>query len=196
MILFLTVNIILFWKIKFMKILAVGGNPGVGKSTLFRFLISNLGEGVLKRHGVVDYHLFGSVAILGKYAEGEDFGGTDKLSMSCFDDAEEFISTAALEGIDSVAYEGDRLFCSRFLKYCSDWGNLRPIVLTAQPSVLSKRRNERSLKVGSAQNPTWLKGRETKVAKISNEFLVEELEVQTEQTAIIAAENFARWLKC
>lgn len=180
-----------------MRILAISGVPGVGKSFLMKLLLAKLkgclGEAAQARMGLVDYLDFGSVAVLGKYAEGDAFGGTDRLAMNVQEDAVRFMYKAEME-YEAVCFEGDRLCNAKYLKACNDYGSLRLIVLTVPPVVLAARRYGRNNEVGKAQNPTWLKGRESKVANLSNEFMTEEVDVSTDAAAQAAADELSTWL--
>ena len=75
-----------------MRVVAVGGVPAVGKSALVRAILPRLGTGFdrvapIKVNGVpqplawTDYPEAG-VRVLGTYLDGEQFPGTDRLSLS------------------------------------------------------------------------------------------------------------------
>jgi cytidylate kinase len=67
------------------KIIAVGGVPGTGKTTLFRKFMEGKTfdkvEPVKLMPALYSAEL--DLYILGKYEEGEIYAGTDKLSMAC-----------------------------------------------------------------------------------------------------------------
>jgi hypothetical protein len=181
-----------------MRILAVAGAPGVGKSTLFAQLIPLLGERLgTARHGLMDYLLVGRTAVLGVYEDGDAFGGTDKLSMAVQPHAEDFIARAAageFRGVDAVALEGDRLCTSKFLTLCAAAGELRFIVLEADPAILQARRDERSFLVGKEQDPTWLRGRETKVEELARTQGGERHRVDAPEDTVELAQHLSGWL--
>ena len=70
----------------------IGGIPCSGKSTLMREIISGLGSA----ENVEPMKLFScqkhnDILVLGRYAEGEPFGGTDRLSYGTIKKFREFI---------------------------------------------------------------------------------------------------------
>lgn len=154
-----------------MRILAVSGVPGVGKSTLMLKLIKELGGKATHRYGLCDYATLSGAVVLGRYDPGDAFGGTDKLSMSVEADAVALLQSLSVkpESI-SVIFEGDRLCGSQFLRSCQILGELRLVVLRVKDATLKERRENRSFEVGKEQNETWLKGRESKVYKVQMAF--------------------------
>lgn len=144
-----------------MMIVAIGGEPGAGKSTLMKKLIEQFGvEPKYDSFKLVPYLQKDNIYVLGKYEEGEVFSGTDRMSMAVQPEAIKFLAT--LPGDSIVLYEGDRLFNNSFLEHCNENYDLSIIYLKTDKSVREDRYKER----GSNQNETWLQGRETKVANI------------------------------
>lgn len=144
-----------------MKIIAIGGEPGSGKSTLMKRIISNFEmEPKYKEFKLVPYLQRDSIYVLGKYEEGEVFSGTDRMSMAVQPEAIKFLKTLSDDSI--VLYEGDRLFTASFLEHCIDEYDLEIIYLSTDKKVRQERYKER----GSDQNEKWLQGRETKIANI------------------------------
>ena len=144
-----------------MKIIAIGGEPGAGKTTLMKRLIGHLSvQPEYDAYKLVPYLRKDNVYILGKYEEGETFAGTDRMSMAVQPEAVKFLASLPSDSV--VLYEGDRLFNSSFLEHCNDNYDLHIIYLKTDKSVREDRYKER----GSNQNETWLQGRETKVANI------------------------------
>jgi hypothetical protein len=179
-----------------MRVLIIIGAPGSGKSTLMLNIIAASGVqcGTRHRHGLLDYTDYGQFDVLGYYTAGETFGGTDRLSQVVGDDARAYLAEAG--GRDrTVALEGDRLANSGFLAYCRSIAETRIVCLEVDPAVLADRRALRSFEVGKEQNPTWLKGRETKVANLAREFAAERREVNTLAENRALAEELARWLR-
>lgn len=144
-----------------MHVIAIGGEPGAGKSTLMKRLIDHY-KPTPKYDAVklVPYLQAGNLYILGKYEEGEVFSGTDRMSMAVQPEAVKFLATLPEDA--TVMYEGDRLFNSSFLEHCNANYVLKVIYLGTHPQVRQQRYKDR----GSEQNETWLRGRETKVANI------------------------------
>jgi deoxyadenosine/deoxycytidine kinase len=148
------------------KIIAVGGNPGSGKTTLFRaFMEGKQWEKVdanklLPAMYCRELDLF----VLGKYEEGETFAGTDRLSMAVQPMAEEF----ALKTQSNILFEGDRIFNQSFLEFAANLPDttLHIIYLDVPKSLLQERYAQR----GSNQSATFLKGRETKYQNLMQNF--------------------------
>jgi uridine kinase len=144
-----------------MKIIAIGGEPGSGKTTLMKEIIKNLG--VTPKYDsfkLVPYLQKDNIYILGKYEDGEIFSGTDRMSMAVQPEAIKFLATLPNNAI--VLFEGDRLFTASFLEHCLENYDLSIIYL----STSKETRNERYKERGSNQNETWLQGRETKISNI------------------------------
>jgi dephospho-CoA kinase len=151
-----------------MKILAVSGTPGVGKTTLFRAVIDRLGKEGQKmmQSGLVVYHEWTDqrLIILGDYRK-RGFGGTDRLSMAVQPQAIEFLRSRAGDDI-IVLFEGDRLFNQSFLTEIQKFSKVKLWVLTADENI----RRSRCEKRGSNQNEKWLKGRESKIKNLNEVF--------------------------
>ena len=148
------------------KVIAVGGVPGTGKTSLFRKFISNYTwervepVKLLSSMYCKELDLF----IFGKYEEGEVFAGTDRLSMAVQPNAQKFVS----ETTSNVLFEGDRIFNRSFLEFVSevDGVDLQVIYLKAPQSILEQRYTDR----GSDQSEVFLRGRETKYNNILGNF--------------------------
>jgi hypothetical protein len=107
-----------------MKIVGICGAPATGKTTLVHAIIDHYG---IDTKCISDFqslkYLYSKrhkIIILGIYDKTTAFGGTDKLSMSVINDAEEFIR-AGLDYSDfekaTIIYEGDRLWCARWIEF-------------------------------------------------------------------------------
>jgi dephospho-CoA kinase len=145
-----------------MKVVALFGEPGSGKSTLMTKLMERLGVSreFKSDFKLVPYHQKDNVYILGKYEIGETFGGTDKMSMAVQPEAIKFLASLDKESI--VIFEGDRLCTSSFLEHCNDKYELTMVYLSTSKSIREERYKERN----SNQDETWLKGRESKISNI------------------------------
>lgn len=144
-----------------MRVIAIGGNPGSGKSTLMKRLIEcYTPEKKYDAFKLVPYLQKNNIYILGKYDEGEVFSGTDRMSMAVQPEAIKFL--ASLPDDSVVLYEGDRLFTASFLEDCAEKYNLKIIHLSTNTEIREQRYKER----GSNQNATWLQGRESKINNI------------------------------
>jgi dephospho-CoA kinase len=144
-----------------MKVFAIGGEPGSGKSTLMKEIIKHYNvEPKYDAFKLVPYLQKDNIYILGKYEEGEVFSGTDRMSMAVQPEAIKFLESLPSNSV--VLYEGDRLFTASFLEHCLEKYDLQIIYLSTTKEVRTERYKER----GSNQNETWLQGRETKIANI------------------------------
>lgn len=144
-----------------MKVIAIGGEPGSGKSTLMKEIILHYGvEPKYDAFKLVPYLQKDNIYVLGKYEEGEVFSGTDRMSMAVQPEAIKFLASLPNDAV--VLFEGDRLFTASFLEHCIDEYDLNIIYLSTTKLIREERYKER----GSNQNETWLQGRETKISNI------------------------------
>jgi broad-specificity NMP kinase len=148
------------------KIIAVGGQPGTGKTTLFRkFMEGKNWEKVEpKKMLPALYSKELDLYILGKYEDGETFAGTDRLSMAVQPIAQEFVK----ETTSNILFEGDRIFNQSFLEFVMNTQgvDLQVVYLKVPDSTLKERYIER----GSDQSETFLKGRATKYSNLLSNF--------------------------
>lgn len=144
-------------------VFAIIGAPGSGKSTLMQEFMSRW-QWDYDRVGLIDHYKSGDLIVLGKYEDGEVFGGTDKLSMSCQKEALEFVKS---QQDKIILYEGDRLTSRSF--FTDIQGADIGLTIVAL-DVDQETRQERYEQRGSNQNATWLAGRIKKVENIVQEF--------------------------
>ena len=151
---------------KVRKIIAVGGQPGTGKTTLFRKFMDG-------RHWIetnpadLVYAMYNEemdLYILGKYAEGETFAGTDKLSMAVQPKLQEWVANNNC----NILFEGDRVFNQSFLEFCMNLPDteLDIVYLKTDKETLQQRYQDR----GSDQSEKFLRGRETKYSNLLSNF--------------------------
>lgn len=155
-----------------MKMVYVIGEPGSGKTTAARKLIEQLGPAILLQ-GTAKGMLFheSGTLLLGHYDE-RTFSGTDTLSYTAAEEVTAFLLTQAQGlGVKCVFGEGDRLANSAFFSQCATFCELTVVCFTVAPETAAKRRAER----GSNQNPTWVKGRASKVRRLAAEFKAKEI---------------------
>ena len=144
-----------------MKVIAIGGEPGAGKSTLMKRVIEHFKmEPKYDSYKLVPYLLSDNVYVLGKYEEGQTFSGTDRMSMAVQPEAIKFLKTLPSNAV--VLFEGDRLFTASFLEHCNENYDTTMIYLKTNKEVRQERYKER----GSNQDETWLRGRESKISNI------------------------------
>ena len=148
------------------KVIAVGGQPGTGKTTLFRKFMENYTWETVEPKKLVPalYCKELDLYILGKYEQGETFAGTDRMSMAVQPMAIEFIK----ETTSNVLFEGDRIFNQSFLEFCMEEPSTELVIvyLSVPDSLLSQRYIDR----GSDQSEIFLKGRATKYSNILSNF--------------------------
>lgn len=166
------------------KIIAVGGSPGTGKTTLFRKFMEDKTwlEVSPAKLVAASYNTERDLYVLGKYESGEVFAGTDKLGMSCQPNVQEWIASHNC----NILFEGDRLTNGKFYNFLLSLPNTQVefVIITAKSETLRERYKLR----GSNQSETFLKGRDTKISNILtnfefmpyvNEFTNETLEEQS-----------------
>lgn len=145
--------------------LYVVGVPGVGKSTLVSALTKDwsytqatkpVAHAIYEEPGVVE---------LGKKREG--FPGTDTLSMSAITLVDPWVREEWWPQ-DLLLGEGDRLAVDRMFTALEEGGwNLVIAYLWDDEGLAGDRRIARAAALGTPlQNKIWLRGRETKVAKL------------------------------
>lgn len=157
------------------RIIAIGGEPATGKSSIMLGLMSMIGlqgftefnfGGLLRGH----YHMERRVLVLGVYEAGSTFSGTDRLSMAVMPVARGFLERLGKDPEFfpgwTILFEGDRLFNIPFLEHAAQVADLHAFVLTTSDAEKERRHKFR----GDTQKPTWLKGRKTKVVNIVSTF--------------------------
>lgn len=148
------------------KIVAVGGSPGTGKTTLFRKFMEDKPWIDVAPAKLVNamYNTERDLYILGKYEEGETFAGTDRLSMAVQPPLQEWIASHNC----NILFEGDRVFNQSFLEFCMGLPNTELVVvfLKAPKDILEQRYKDR----GSDQSEQFLRGRETKYSNLMSNF--------------------------
>ena len=151
---------------KVRKLIAVGGQPRTGKTTLFRKFMEDKKWIQVEPAKLVSamYNEELDLYILGKYEEGETFAGTDRLSMAVQPAVQEWIKTHNC----NILFEGDRIFNQSFLEFAMglDSTDLQIVYLKAPKDILQQRYQDR----GSDQSEQFLRGRETKYSNLLSNF--------------------------
>lgn len=152
--------------VKKRKLIAVGGQPGTGKTTLFRaFMQNHEWERVEPKKMLPALYCKAlDLYVLGKYEDGETFAGTDRLSMAVQPIAQCFVT----ETKSNILFEGDRIFNQSFLEFSMGLPDtdLQVVYLKVPDEMLKQRYADR----GSDQSETFLKGRATKYSNILSNF--------------------------
>ena len=150
------------------KIVAIGGNPGCGKTTLVKIFISNLtdlcdhSQGKLIR---TSYSKSNKLHILGVYDNKGVFQGTDRLSMAVQPQAQEWIKNNNF----NILFEGDRLFNLSFIRFLSSLPDTSLHLIFLEVDL--KTRQQRLLRRGTNQSAQFLKSRETKYETILSQII-------------------------
>ena len=148
------------------KLIAVGGQPGTGKTTLFRKFMEDKKWIECEPAKLVSamYNEEMDLYILGKYQEGETFAGTDRLSMAVQPELQKWIQTHNC----NILFEGDRVFNQSFLEFAMalPQTDLQIVYLKAPKEILEQRYVDR----GSDQSEQFLRGRETKYSNLLSNF--------------------------
>jgi len=155
------------------RVIAMGGEPATGKTTLMFRLISMADDWkICKPEKLLDamYSEKLNLYILGKYADdGNVFQGTDRLSMAVQPDAEKFFVGLAYESNAdnhnvNVIFEGDRLFNGKMLDRLSELfpNDFKILILTVKDSTLDQRHIDRK----DDQDDKFKNSRKTKISNI------------------------------
>jgi len=166
------------------KIIAMGGEPATGKTTLMFKLISMADDWeVIKPQKLLDamYSKKLNLYILGKYAnDGNVFQGTDRLSMAVQPDAENFFADLWDAKDVNVIFEGDRLFNAKLLEKLSHTfpTGFKILILRAKDSTLDQRHIDRK----DDQDDKFKNSRKTKISNIrSSLVLMDYIEVMVNE---------------
>lgn len=150
------------------RVIAMGGEPATGKTTLMFKLISMADDWqIVKPQKLLDamYSKKLNLYILGKYADdGNVFQGTDRLSMAVQPDAQKFFDELHYDGDVSVIFEGDRLFNGKMLDFLQEKfpNDFKVLILTVKDSTLDQRHIDRK----DDQDDKFKNSRKTKISNI------------------------------
>jgi hypothetical protein len=154
-----------------MKLIAIGGEPATGKSTLIKKIIAGLESSIEYRCGLFrgTYYVKSQVILLGIYDE-KTFSGTDRLSMGVMKDLDLFLNQlkSNYQGV-TVLFEGDRLFNGRFLEtFINVVGPCQVLGLVISAS--AKEKEDRHVSRNDTQTETFKKGRATKYKNLLDKY--------------------------
>ena len=147
------------------KVIAMGGEPATGKTTLMFKLISMADDQqTVKPQKLLDamYSKKLNLYILGKYEnDGNVFQGTDRLSMAVQPDAVAFFESLN-EG--NIIFEGDRIFNGKMLDRLSELfpNDFKVLILTASHNTKEQRHVDRK----DDQDDKFKNSRATKISNI------------------------------
>ncbi len=139
------------------RIIAIGGTPGSGKTTLMLSVLEHF-KGKLRMFAYKNlrgmYSTEDNLYILGLY-DGSTFSGTDKLAMNVYPHFTSFLKKVP-EAV--VVFEGNRLFVPKLFTT----HNCDIVVIKASEHLIEGRFKER----GSNQPERFLKAMRTKTENI------------------------------
>ena len=149
-------------------IVMIGGVPCSGKSTITRNILSELGSAEY----VEPMKLFpcekrGYVLVIGRYPEGETFGGTDRISYGAISKFRDFIDQEAPKHIH-IFLEGDRFFRSKDIEWLVENHDAKVFILTVSGDEEKRRHMERQ----DTQTEKWLQGRRSQINNIMTNFML------------------------
>lgn len=155
------------------KVIAMGGEPATGKTTLMFKLISMADDWqTVKPEKLLDamYSKKLNLYILGKYVnDGNVFQGTDRLSMAVQPDADKFFNSLAYDSNAenhsvNVIFEGDRLFNGKMLDNLQSLfpNDFKILILKVKNSTLDQRHIDRK----DDQDDKFKNSRKTKISNI------------------------------
>ena len=152
-------------------IVAIGGEPATGKSTLMKQWMKPYKWEDVKLTDL----LYGmwckdlNTIVLGKdyFDESQMFCGTDRLSMAVQPKAIEWMRDSYKPSGVNIVFEGDRLFTASFLSEIVAMGHeIECIYIKADQSIL----DERHVSSKDNQDDKFLNSRKTKLSNILSNF--------------------------
>ena len=157
----------------------IGGVPCSGKSTLTRNILSELGSAeYVEPMKLFPCQRHGDVLVVGRYPEGETFGGTDRLSYGTIPKFRDFIDQEAPKH-KHIFLEGDRFFRAKDIEWLLDNHEAKVYILTVSAEEEKRRHMERQ----DTQTEKWLSGRRSQISNIqTNMMLMGRLEVRPNET--------------
>jgi hypothetical protein len=148
-------------------IILIGGIPNSGKTTLCKTLKSFLNAAeveVVEPVKLFKCEKHGDVLFLGRFPEHTRTCGTDTTSDRAIPKLAMFLEVVKRQ-YKYVVIEGDKFFSKRIVpKLLQSEPNAHAYTLCVTPII----ENERRVKRGDTQDPSWVKGRHTKVENVKN----------------------------
>jgi len=181
-------------------IIAIGGEPATGKSTLMKKWMSPYKWEDIKLTDLL-YGMYCkeiNTIVLGKdyFDEENMFCGTDRLSMAVQPKAVEWFKESYNSSENNIVFEGDRLFTASFLyEIVSQGHDIKCFYIKADKSILEDRHTSR----GDSQDEKFLNSRRTKYNNILCNFelmdYIEEYSNNNEEDQSILVEKILKTLK-
>ena len=149
-------------------ILMIGGVPCSGKSSLTRNILSELGSGeMLEPMKLFPCEKRGDVLVIGRYPDGETFGGTDRISYGAISKFRDFIDQEAPKH-PHIFLEGDRFFRAKDIEWLLDNHQAKVYILTVSAEEEKRRHIQRE----DTQTEKWLAGRRSQISNIMTNFML------------------------
>ena len=154
-----------------MKIVYYIGQPGTGKTTLMRSILSEYSkaeEPEFVKEGLVTYHRFNTqkVIILGKYDEGT-FAGTDTWSKGVGPKFRQWLIDNRETYQDWGCFgEGERLSNAPNMDAMFAEESMKLVCLEVSEEELERRRAARN----NTQDPKWMKGMRTRIENLCKRY--------------------------
>lgn len=168
------------------RIIAIGGEPASGKSTLMKYILKQYKPLKTFKYGLVRglYNKENNLYFLGIY-DNSIFCGTDKLSMAV---QPHFLNLVEKLPKATFVFEGDRLFNQSLF----DKKDCEIIVL----NVTEETNKERHKKRNDKQTEQFKKSKKTKIKNILSKNKVTILNNDTEEDNKKVKETILKLIKC
>lgn len=155
-------------------IIMIGGAPCSGKSTLTRSILSELGESeMIEPMKLFPCQRYNDILVVGRYPQGETFGGTDRISYGAIKQFRNFIQSQQ-PNYKHILIEGDRFFRSSGNSLTADleWlvNNYDARIYILEVSLKTER--QRHMNRGDDQSEKWLKTRRSLISNLKSNFLL------------------------
>ena len=163
-----------------MTVVMMGGIPTSGKSTIVRRVIKGLDSpDLVEPMTLFPCQRHGDILIVGRYPDGQMFGGTDRLSYGSISHFSDFILQEYPKH-RHIIIEGDRFFTMKNIEWLvSQQCRSRVYVLQISAETEQKRHYYRK----DTQTEKWLKGRRTQIQNfLTNLVLMEHLKVRSTES--------------
>ena len=110
---------------------------------------------------------YGDILVVGRYPEGETFGGTDRLSYGTINKFRDFINQEAPKH-KHILIEGDRFCRAVEIEWLLDNHDAKVYILTVNADEEKRRHIERQ----DTQTEKWLQGRRSQISNIQTNFML------------------------
>ena len=137
------------------RIIAIGGEPASGKTTLMKSILKNFSLKKFK-YGFVRGYYNDNIYFIGIY-NNDVFSGTDKLSMAV---QPHFVKFCNSRDNATIIFEGDRLFNQSLF----DKLHCEIIIIKADDNIKKQRHIDRN----DTQTEKFIKAKRTKIQKIKD----------------------------